>query len=504
MKKNWIKKLIIIGLLVCQVLVAHGVQLNQHGLVSVCEVDGLVITEHEPPEFSNDGCEVQNIVEIDPQNRLLWVAIDLELDLNALKELQPLGLFLSGKSSSKVYLNDHYLGNNGHPAINAIEEKAGAMDAVFHVPYDELKSANNRVVMLLSAHQGLLQLSHPINGMSMGTYHRPNDAILRYYWPSLLPFGVLLLGGFYLLLMTVFNHLPRHVFLLPVMAILAATQLFVEVSRGLYAYPYTFHDYRLLMVLFCSLGFGCCLLAYVLHLLPIKKRLMQWLFIVVPLLLLIWAVPGYDYKSISAIVVPIAVALVYLFRAWYLSQPNVRFVSLLLLVFFMMVFMNAYSFIDTVYYYFVAALIFLLMTQQAKQASQAKQMQLKYQARADQLQQVIDQQSIKDSNDKIEIRSAGKVEWVLIKDIAFCKGAGDYVELVLVNGENKLFYGSLTELSLRLPTIFLKTHRSYLVNTTLISSLERNNSGSSHLILSQGEVVPISRRILPQVKQQLT
>lgn len=485
-------------------LAAYGAQLNPNGMARVCVVDGLVITAYEPPDFSSTDCYTQSITALDPQNKLLWVAVDLDLDVAALQAKRPLGLFLSGKTSSLVYLNGKRLGSNGQPAKDAKHEQAGLMDAVFHVPIELLNTGSNQLLLLLSAHHGFLQLARPINNLSLTTYQRPNNAILRYYWPSLLPFGVLLLGSFYLLLVTVMTALPRYVLLLPLMALLAATQLFVEVARGLFAYPYPLHDYRLMLILLCSYGFGLSLLAYVLQLVQIKKPLVHWLLHALLVLALIMVVRGFDYKSILAIVVPLFVALAYLSKAWYSGQRHIRFVTLLLLSFFLMIFMSAYSFIDTVYYYFVAMLIFLLMAQQAKQASIAKQLQLKYQARATQLQQVIDQQALQDSTDQLEIRSAGKVQWVLIKDIVYCKGAGDYVELILVNGEIKLFHGSITELSLRLPSTFLKTHRSYLVNTSLITALERNPSGAGYVILEQGEMVPVSKRILPKIKQQLS
>lgn len=504
MKNIWLKKGLIIGVLLWNSLAAYGISLNQSGLARVCEVDGQLITAHKPPDFSSTACENQPIARLNPQDRLLWVAVDLELDVKALQARQPLGLFLSGKTSSQAYLNGQLIGNNGQPGVDAKHEQAGLMDAVFHVHSEALKSDSNQLLLLLSAHHGILKLSQPINSLSLGTYQRPNNAILRYYWPSLLPFGVLLLGFFYLSMVAVLNRMPRHVLLLPLMALFAGTQLFVEVSRGLFTYSYPFHDYRLLLILFCSLGFGLSLLAYVLKLLPIKKPFCHWLLLAGLLLIIIIGVRGFDYKSILAIVFPVTLALVYLSRAWYLGLPQARFVALLLSGFFLMVSMSAYSFIDTVYYYFVAMLIFLLMAQQAKQASLTKQLQLKFQARADQLQQVIDQHTLQNSTDKLEIRSAGKVEWVMIKDLAYCKGAGDYVELVLLNGEVKLFHGSITELCLRLPTTFLKTHRSYLVNTTLITALERSPSGAGHLVLAHGDVVPVSKRVMPQIREKLS
>lgn len=75
---------------------------------------------------------------------------------------------------------------------------------------------------------------------------------------------------------------------------------------------------------------------------------------------------------------------------------------------------------------------------------------------------------------------------------------------MLLNGQAKRYHGSLTELSSRLPSLCLKTHRSYLVNTTLIESLERSQSGAGQRQLKHGVVVAISRRILPLLKETLS
>ena len=102
------------------------------------------------------------------------------------------------------------------------------------------------------------------------------------------------------------------------------------------------------------------------------------------------------------------------------------------------------------------------------------------------------------------MKSAGKVNLVPVNDIAYLKGAGDYVELNLVNGVQVLHYDSLNDLEKSLPTTFLRIHRSYIVNTTLIQSLERSSSGVGTLKLSNNDEVPVSRRIMPKVRKELS
>ncbi len=481
---------------------AWSLKINQAGEARVCDHLLATLDGWHPPDFTDAKCQTKTIGSLNPQARLIWVQIKLDHDITQQHNL-PLGLFISGKTATQAYFNGHSLGSNGRPGLDAESETPGLMDAVFAVPVEHIKKQDNVLVLLMSAHHGLLSLARPIHNIFIGTYQRPTDNILRHYWPSFLPFGVLLLGVFYLSLVTWMNNLPSRTWLLTVMVVLAAAQLFVEVYRGLVAYPYPQHEVRLVLILMFSLGFGLVLMVYVMSLVKLTHRFRQLLGWFVVLLLMVMGLEGFDRKSIVAILLPIFIAIFYASWGWYQGQKNLRFVTVLLIMFLLLIVITAYSFIDTVYYYAVAGLVFMLMAQQAKEASLIKEQQLQDQERANRLQQIIDQQSFQDSTDKLKINSSGKVEWVMIKDIAYCKGAGDYVELILTDGQTKLYYGSVTELSLRLPTAFLKTHRSYLVNTTLIQSLERNASGAGQLHLLQGAVVPVSRRILPQVKEKL-
>jgi len=483
-------------LMVCSVTQAQSFKPSE--TVRVCAVDGRYVLANEPPDFSQSVCQDQALHSLDPQGQLLW--LELRWQVAALGD-QPLSLFISGKQSSRVYLNGQLVGHNGQPARLAEDEVAGMMDAVFYLPERWTVAGENRIQLLLSAHQGLFTLSQPIHRIFVGNHHRPTNEILRHYWPSLLPFGVLVLGFFYLALVAWLNHLPSHAWLLPVMAMLAATQLFAEVIRGIVPYPYPWHDIRLMVILLCSIGFGLCLLSYVLHSISIKMRWLHVLLFGAVSAPLLWWVPGFDSKSVLALVLPVAAAMTYLLIARRRQSGQHDLVLLLFAGFLLMVLLNAWRFIDTIYYYYVALLVFLLM---ARQARQARRRQLAYQARAQQLEQVIEQQQLQQNSDRLTVRSAGKTEWVLVRELAYCKGAGDYVELVALNGQVKLYHGSLTELTKRLPSVFIRTHRSYLVNSGLIESLERSPTGVGELILTNHVRVPVSKRIMPHLRTQLS
>jgi len=86
----------------------------------------------------------------------------------------------------------------------------------------------------------------------------------------------------------------------------------------------------------------------------------------------------------------------------------------------------------------------------------------------------------------------------------------DYVELYLDESRQILFSDNLKELEAQLPTTFLRVHRSYLVNLDYIDSLSSKStkqqeviSGGGFLNLRGACEVPISRRIMPQVRNAI-
>ncbi|MFO7445745.1 MAG: LytTR family DNA-binding domain-containing protein [Ignavibacteriaceae bacterium] len=85
-----------------------------------------------------------------------------------------------------------------------------------------------------------------------------------------------------------------------------------------------------------------------------------------------------------------------------------------------------------------------------------------------------------------------------IRDVYFIKSAGNYVEIYLkINGIIKptLLRNSLTKIAIQLRSVdnILKCHRTYLVNTLVISSVEGNSQGYRLKLKDTEYVVPVSR-----------
>lgn len=457
----------------------------------------------ELPSFSEGNCFASRLESLNPQNKEIWVKLIINVDDEFLKQTKPLALFIHGKTSTLAYLNDKFIGSNGNPGSSNSNEVSGFMDAVFFIEKGEIKQGENQLILKMSSHHGFFNLAHPINSIRLSSFHNPTHAILNHYWLSLLPFGVFIISALFLGILSRKQANKKPLFFLVVMSLFAAGQLLIETSRGVWQYLYPFHDTRLLLIVCFSFGFGMSLLAHVMHKFLIKRL---WIYITggfILSLLSIYYAKGFDLKASLGILIPSLIATVVCLIAMVKKKPQSGWMVLVLLIFSVFFILDISRFLDSYFYYVVATLMLILIAQQAIDFASEKDKRLLEKARADQLQLIIDQNNKEITQATIKVIGAGKIEQIFINQIAYCKGAGDYVELVLLDKTNILHNTSLRELEKTLPNTFLKVHRSYIVNTSQIKSLERMISGTGKLILHNELSVSVSRRIMPYVRQKL-
>lgn len=95
--------------------------------------------------------------------------------------------------------------------------------------------------------------------------------------------------------------------------------------------------------------------------------------------------------------------------------------------------------------------------------------------------------SFKES-DFIFIKSEGRFVKLNIEDILYIETLGDYVVFNLVNQKTHIVYSSLKAMDQKLSNpLFVKVHRSFIVNISKIVDIEENN-----LVIGT-KVIPISR-----------
>ena len=81
-----------------------------------------------------------------------------------------------------------------------------------------------------------------------------------------------------------------------------------------------------------------------------------------------------------------------------------------------------------------------------------------------------------------------------LEDILAVTSAGNYVEFLLVDGRRLLMRASLQGMEAELaPRGFLRTHRSWLVNSRKVTALRPEGSGDYTVDLG-AQAVPLSRR----------
>lgn len=455
------------------------------------------------PTFAEPTCRTKAILPLDPQGRFVWVKAQVDITPQILATEVPLGLFVSAKAATWAYINGELVGTNGVPSRDPREETPGKADAVFRLNPSLLRPGANDIVFAMSGHHSVLTLPAPVTVLLVGPYVRPGDFLLRQYLPSLPLLGILLLGSLYFSAQAIRSRGTEPSILLPAATLFATLQLLVEVSRAVIPYSYPYHDGRLGLIILFAAGFGACLLVHVVSRFEAKRKK-----ILIPLgLVLVAAVifltRSYDDKAAFAIMVPAILGALVTGAAALRGAPFARLYTVLLALASFGIHQTTSEFLDVYFYYLVALLLLFLFWIQLQTLAEAKAKQADEKARADQLQLALDQSRERGAPTGIGVKSAGSVEMVAADTLVYCKGARDYVELMLKDGNSKLHSGSLTELEEELPPTFLRVHRSYLVNTAFVDKLVRDTSGTGTLTLSTGDTVPVSRRIMPRVRKAL-
>jgi DNA-binding LytR/AlgR family response regulator len=462
------------------------------------------------PSFSNPKCKTTNAQQIDPQNTALWVKTTVNIPEHMLKDKQPHSVYISGKAASKVYFNGHYLGNNGTPNIMPNLEQVGKIDAMFYVPANLIKPNANEIIVKISSHHGFLTLSNPLNFIGFGIYSDPTYFIHRNLGVSIVPLGALLLGAVYFFVASFSPRKRANNLLFLLMTSLASLQLFAEISRALFSYPYPFQDVRLLLIVSLSFLFGMCLLIFVILKLE-KNKPYWWIFLAGSLsLFTVWLTPGFDPKTALAIFVPSAICATLLtIQAVKIKSKEWAIYAAVFVLFSFTIILTLTTFHDVLFYYIITGVLIFLFILQAQKLNQEQNDKEAEQALVAKLQFKLEQNQQQIEPSTIKINSAGKIEIIASDQVVFCKAAGDYVEMNLKNHQQRLFTGSLKELESALPNTFLRVHRSYLVNVEFIrslntkSSLQTGTSGTGFLQLHDEMEVPVSRRIMPTVRNYI-
>ncbi|MEX0297465.1 MAG: LytTR family DNA-binding domain-containing protein [Kordiimonas sp.] len=468
--------------------------------VILCEEEGRGLVM---PSFDEAYCRETTYYKFSPFKKLVWIKTTLDVSDELIDYKEPLGLFLSGKIASKVYLNGDLIGTNGSPAMQAEDEIVGKMDVVFYLRTGQVKAGPNEIIIQMSGHHGFIPLAYPIHFIAVGPYQYPPNIALQGYLPSFIPFGILLVGALYFGAIALYRQQDRRLLLLPFAALFAVGQLIAEVSRGLIQYDYPYHDVRLVLVMLFAAATGLCLLVHVVDRYGNKHKGPALIFGLVATIIVVSMEDTFGGKALLALQGPAFIGGLGVGLAARAGKEKALSYAVVLLAFSVAIQPVLDAFLDVYYFYMVAALLLFMFVQQARTNEMEKKALAAERARAERLQQILADTKERQTPSAVKVSEAGKVEMISADKIIYCKSAADYVELHIEGRGSVLRAGSLSELEKDLPQTFLRVHRSYVVNGEFIKALKREANGSGSLQLITGDEVPVSRRIMPTVRKAL-
>ena len=102
----------------------------------------------------------------------------------------------------------------------------------------------------------------------------------------------------------------------------------------------------------------------------------------------------------------------------------------------------------------------------------------------------------------ISIKDSGEITRVPVSAIEWVDAAGDYMCIHTRDGQTHILRRTMKELELELdPRLFVRVHRSAIVNVHTIAKLQMLANGEHQLMLTNGQAVKVSRSYKDRVKQ---
>lgn len=102
-----------------------------------------------------------------------------------------------------------------------------------------------------------------------------------------------------------------------------------------------------------------------------------------------------------------------------------------------------------------------------------------------------------DSNNELYVNIDRRLVKILISDIYLIEAKGDYIN-IKTESKNHIVHTTMKKIEDKLPEdLFLKIHRSYIINLKQIIDIEDNS------VLIKKEVIPVSRSNRPELMKRL-
>ncbi len=446
------------------------------------------------PDFNGPQCKAQNTDRIDPQNRVIWVRATVDLSEDVVQQAKPLALYLGALASSEIYWNGERIGANGAPGNSRQTEKVGLLDVALFVPHTAVKAGDNTITLRMANFHSLIKLRSPFHYLYIAHAAPYGARHVQHYIPALLTSGAFVLAALYFGMISFGKDDEVSAVFIATMALFAGLQLFFESLRVFVPYAYPWQIWRLLAISGCAAGFSISMVVY------LAKRFLpqRWRFFssaTLGLVCIAFLIPGFDYKTLFILFGASCVALGILVLPAITNAPGARATLLAVSAFFVLILIDRQSFLDRSFYLMAAILIMVLFADQARLLQRITRERHDLQIRAKALSKAL-AQSTKDEpkSTRLAIKTRGLTDYIETNTIARLSGADDYVELTTIGGKTFLLDDSLNALQKRLPSSFLRVHRSHIINMPHVQQLKMPARGLRMAVLKSGDEIPVSRR----------
>ncbi|MEM9668247.1 MAG: LytTR family DNA-binding domain-containing protein [Pseudomonadota bacterium] len=488
--------------------VYDGLHAADGGVVRVCPARSIGAPDAlSPPDFDDPECKITKLLDVEPNNGLLWVGKKLIMPATWDTEV---ALETVGVSSRAYYLNGTYLGATGRPAASLEGEVAGLVDATIFVPAEMLVPGENEVAILLSSQKRLIRRSNPLREIWFWEYNGQYTFLMRRYLPAAFTLGIFGLALAYFSFQAIMGFDRVRSIFFAVLAGMISLQLLVETMRGFVPYIYPIHDIRLTAIFGLTLSVGLMVLGYVVY--NIRFSRPRFILAATAIIAIGFAMQFQDMddRSGSAFrVILLTAASLSSFKA-IAGDDRGWIYGWLLVATLAADWILPADLLDTGIFYMAA----ILLTVAAINSIYSNREQLHHKddrdlsdrpavTVADGLNDAASDMDALQDLRRMEIRRAGSTEFVELDDISHISGAGDYVEIVRTDKSKHLEHDSLRSLETRLPRSFQRVHRSHIANLVHVSALRRKPSGAGELLMMNGDLVAVSRKSMREIKTAL-
>jgi len=459
-----------------------------------------------PPDFLSSTCNVVSMERLESVGDVFWVRVSFPSSqaLNALKE--PLGLSVVGHSARTYVLNGNPIGAAGAPGFSKEEEEPGRLEDILYLPEESLRDGDQELVMLMSCHHRRDARARCLDTAYLANYAYMNAYGLTENLSKLMLFSVLIVGCIFFAAMTIRGSDRVGSTFLSLICGVACLVSILKCLHFLTSFAYPVEHMRLTAIALCSFLVGVFCASFVLSRFSDQKffaiMAVASVFSIAP----IAGTNDLEFAATFGLATPIFTAALFT-TGWAVAGRayTLQYAALLWLILTIMAWQNGDILIQSAFYAVISTVTFFFVNYTGlldrRSDLDAKTKKLEHALQNVQAELAATQDDADPGADEqVMVKLSGRTQYVRVGSISHCNGARDYVELCFVDGQEILHSGSLQELEKTLPEIFIRVHRSHIVNVHQIQALWRQSNGSGILKMCNGSEIAVSRRIMPNIK----